>query len=383
MKGLNTTIFKTLSNSKRYSIQQGGTRSGKTYTIVYFLLVYAIKHPKTVISLVSESLPHLKRGVIRDVTAILDSEGWSHLFQHNKSEHTWVCSNGSMLECFSADDESKLRGSKRDILFINECNNVDHRAFDQLDVRTKYKTILDFNPTAKFFVHDKLMPKVPVTEYDFVVSTYKDNKHLTPEEVANIERRRDNKAWFDVYGEGKIGTLDGLVFSNWDIVAEFPQDAKLLGYGIDFGFVHSPSVIVEVRESEGELFVREHLYSTGISNEDMLVRAQRLDLNALAVADSADPKTIDYLFRKGWRGLRAATKGQDSILFGLNLLLDRKIHIMRESVNTIEEFRNYMWASDKDGNKMNRPVKDFDHAVDALRYLVMHPKKRAPAMGRL
>ena len=255
-----------------------------------------------------------------------------------------------------------------------------------LDVRTRQQTILDFNPVRRFWVHNDLLPSLQPNDYLFLRTTYLDNDHLTPQEKANIERRRNNLNWWKVYGEGEIGKAEGLIFNNWTICPQgelkiengelkmnrnsqlstlnFQLPGNLLGYGIDFGFTHSPTAIVQVWEQNGELYVHELLYRTGINNDELFAFVQKhIDLKALAVADSAEPKTIDYLYRKGWTGLKPAGKGSDSVEFGINLLLDRKINVTVESLNLIKELRQYMWDTNKDGHFIHRPVKDFDHAI--------------------
>lgn len=247
-------------------------------------------------------------------------------------------------------------------------------------------------------MHDKLLPQLTENDYQFVKSTYLDNPCLTSEEKANIERRRNSANWWKVYGEGEIGANEGLIFSNWSIVPASPpskggiQDESesstgiplsgglrgaLLGYGIDFGFSHSPTAIVQVNEHEGELYVRELFYKTGIHNDTLFAfAAKNLDLNARAIADCNEPKTIWYLYNKGWRGLKAAIKGPDSVTHGINLLQERKINVTADSLNLIKELREYMWDTNQDGNFIRQPVKEYDHAIDALRYIYSQPKKR-------
>jgi len=334
---------------------------------------------------------------MRDFKRIISLEGWDALVTENKTDHHFKI-GASLIEFFSADADAKLRGARRDVLFINECNNISYEAFQQLDVRTRRQTILDFNPVRRFWVHDNLLPTLHTDEHIYCKSTYVDNQYLSPQEKQNIERRRTNLNWWKVYGEGEIGMAEGVVFSNWGIAA--PLNPPIRGnsgvseeqplfslpygegrggavYGIDFGFTHSPTAIVQVWEQDGELYVHELLYRTGMQNDELFAFAQKhIDLDTLAVADSAEPKTIDYLYRKGWRGLKAASKGTDSVEFGINLLLDRKINVTAESVNLIKELRQYMWDTNKDGHFIRRPVKDFDHAIDALRYVYSYPKKK-------
>ncbi len=362
-------------SGRRYVIHQGGTGAGKTYSILQYLLNFANKYQGSVISVVSETLPHLKRGAIRDMKHIIDLENWGSVIIENKSENYFAILK-SVIEFFPADSASKLRGARRDILFINECNNVDYESFQQLDVRTRKRTILDFNPVRRFWVHDKLMPSLTEDKFVFLQSTFNDNPCLTAEEKDNIERRRSNSNWWKVYGEGEIGIAEGLVFSNWTIVDE-TMPGNLLGYGLDFGFTHSPTAIVQVNEFNGELYVKELLYKTHVQNDELFAFAShKMNLDARAIADSAEPKTVAYLYEKGWRGIKSAIKGRDSVDFGINLLLDRKINVTKDSLNLIKELRQYMWDTNHAGNFIRNPIKEYDHAIDALRYIVSYPKKR-------
>ncbi|HXB12687.1 MAG TPA: terminase large subunit [Bacteroidia bacterium] len=385
----NDKVYSANMAGRRYVIHQGGTGAGKTYSILQYLLNYANKYQGSVISVVSETLPHLKRGAIRDLKQIIDAETWGGIILENKSENFFTILK-SVIEFFPADSASKLRGARRDILFINECNNVDYESFQQLDVRTRKRTILDFNPVRRFWVHDKLMPSLTEDKFVFLQSTFNDNPCLTAEEKDNIERRRSNSNWWKVYGEGEIGIAEGLVFSQWTIYNEqstispnslpnsqYSLPGNLLGYGIDFGFTHSPTAIVQVNEFNGELYVRELLYKTHVQNDELFAFAStKLNLEARAIADSAEPRTVAHLYEKGWRGLKTAIKGRDSVEFGINLLLDRKINVTKDSLNLIKELRQYMWDTNLTGSFIRNPVKEYDHAIDALRYVVSYPKKR-------
>ncbi len=398
----NVPLLNANAEEKRYIVHQGGTGSGKTFSVLQYLLYFAMFHNDKVISVVAETFPHLKRGAMRDFKRALGDSVLAGAVTENKTDHVFTFKTGSMIEFFSADAEAKLRGARRDILFINECNNIDYEAFQQLDVRTRCRTLLDYNPVRRFWVHDHLLPSLHADGHLFIKSTYLDNDHLTAEEKRNIERRRANANWWKVYGEGEIGMAEGLVFSNWAILPTKNEELRtmnenspdtfnfslstfnsqqlpgqLLGYGIDFGFTHSPTAIVQVHEYEGELYVHELLYRTGMQNDELFAFAEKhIDLNALAVADSAEPKTIDYLYRKGWKGIKPADKGNDSVEFGINILLDRRINVTQESLNLIKEMRQYMWDTNKDGQFIRRPVKEYDHAIDALRYVYSYPKKK-------
>jgi phage terminase large subunit len=390
----NDKIYSANMAGKRYVIHQGGTGAGKTFSTLQYLVTYAAKYQGSIISVVAETMPHLRRGAMRDMRFIIENEGWDSVIRENKSSFYFKIDK-SIIEFFPADSAAKLRGARRDLLFINECNNVSYEAFQQLDVRTRKRTILDFNPVRRFWVHDKLITSLQESDYLFLKSSYLDNPCLTAEEIANIERRRSNANWWKVYGEGEVGVAEGVIFSNWSITPSRPSPKEegenfspsgeireglpgtLIGYGIDFGFTHSPTAIVQVNEFEGELYVKELLYKTGIHNDTLFAfAAKNLDMNAKAIADCNEPKTIWYLYNKGWRGIKPAIKGPDSVEHGINLLLERKINITADSLNLIKEMREYMWDTNHDGNFIRKPVKEYDHAIDALRYIYSHPKKR-------
>jgi len=378
---LNPKQFTVNVSGKRYIIHQGGTRSGKTYSILQFLLIYMLSHKRKRISIVGQSWPHLNKGVLSDIKQITEAEEWQHYFKENKTNHTLACTiSGSYIEFFSAAAPAKLRGPKRDILFINECNTVSWESFLQLDVRTSFFTFLDFNPASRFWVHNKLMPIVNETEHEFLRSTYKDNCFLSAAEIASIERQRCNAAWWRIYGEGETGNPEGRVFSNWKVASQHPPTGgagSVLGYGIDFGFTHSPTAVVQVNELEGELWVKEIFYSTATQNEELFNFLQgKIDFNAPAYGDPSSPQTIDFLYHKGWRGLRPAKGGKDSVEFGLNLLLERVINISSDSKHLILEMQEYEWDKNKEGEYIGRPKKANDHAIDAMRYVISSPKPK-------
>ncbi|NNM95002.1 MAG: PBSX family phage terminase large subunit, partial [Bacteroidia bacterium] len=361
------------SGDRRYIIHQGGTGSGKTYSILQYLLSFAIKSKGSVIFIVSESIPHLKRGALRDARRIIEEEHLEHVFIEHKSDFKLKVKK-STVEFFSADNGSKLRGARRDLLFINECNNVSYEAFQQLDVRTRYKTFLDFNPVRSFWVQQELIPSLKESDYMLIKSTYRDNPHLQQGEIKNIERRQRDANWWRVYGEGETGEAQGLVFNNWDICKAFPPECMaagcLLGYGIDFGYTNSPTAMVEVRQHNGCLYVKELLYQTHLQLDQIYNAALSagIQLGAPAIADCSEPRTINYLMSRGWSGIKPCIKGPDSIAFGLNMLLQRKIYVTADSLNLIKELRQYTYHE-----RTRIPVKEHDHAIDALRYLVSYP----------
>ena len=366
---------------KRIRIVQGGTSSSKTFSIIPLLITYAIQNPRSEISIVAESIPHLKRGAIKDFINIMVATGNYKDSNFNKSDLKYKFSNGSFIEFFSADQPDKLRGARRDILFINECNNVNFEAYQQLAIRTKKFIYLDYNPTSEFWVHTELIND---PDSDFVILTYKDNEALDSAIVKEIEKAREKAKtsqywlnWWRVYGLGQVGSLEGVIFSNWKQIDKVPKDAQLLGYGLDFGFTNDPTALVAVYRYNGKLLFDELIYRTGMLNKDIVKEMIRLgiDRNLTIWADSAEPKTIEELRQSGFN-IKPVSKGADSVNFGISILHEFEMLVTQNSVNAIKELRNYTWDKDKTGAKLNKPIDAYNHLLDALRYFAMMELKK-------
>ena len=364
-----TAQSKIAKLKKRLRIVQGGTSSSKTFTILPFLIQYALQTPNAEISIVSESIPHLKRGALKDFLKIMDWTGNLNHNNFNKSNLTYKFTNGSYIEFFSADQPDKLRGARRDILFINECNNVSFESYQQLAIRTKKFIYLDYNPTNEFWVHTELLN----TEIaDFVILTYKDNEALDKAIVKEIERAKEKaktssywENWWNVYGLGQIGSLDGVIFSNWKTIDTIPDDARLLGYGIDFGYTNDPTAIVEIYKWNEHRIVNEICYNKGLSNSQI---AKYINTKLPCYCDSAEPKSIAELRMYGVNA-HAVTKGSDSINFGIQIMQEESYLVTSKSLNLINELRKYAWDKDKKtGAKLNKPINDYNHGIDSWRY---------------
>ena len=354
---------------KRIRIVQGGTSSSKTFTILPLLIQYAIQTPNSEISVVAESIPHLKRGALKDFIKIME---WTNNFNannFNKSNLTYKFSNGSYIEFFSADQPDKLRGARRDVLFINECNNVSFESYQQLAIRTKKFIYLDYNPTNEFWVHTELIND---NNSDFIILTYKDNEALDPAIVKEIEKAKVKaetssywENWWKVYGLGQIGTLEGVIFNNWQTIDVLPKDARLLGYGVDFGYSNDPTAIVEVYKWNDKRIVNEICYQKELSNSQI---AKLITTKNIAYCDSAEPKSIAELVSYGVNAT-AVRKGTDSINFGIQVMQEQDYLITKQSTNLINELRKYAWDKDKKtGATLNKPIDMFNHAIDAFRY---------------
>ena len=362
--GRNITAF---NNGKRYIINQGGTSSSKTYSILQLLILIALKKNNLMISIVSESLPHLKRGAMRDFQNILTSMNLYNDAMHNKSNNEFTIGN-SKIEFFSADSSSKLRGARRDILYINEANNIDKNSFDELSIRTKQTTFLDYNPVSEFWVHQHLLNNASI-DIEFIKSTFRDNDFLDDNIVKDIERRKETDyEWYKVYGLGEIGNLEGVIFNNYNIVKELPDSPKRI-LGCDFGFTNDATAIVDIRYSDGEIYIDELLYQTDLTNNQIAkFITSDIDLKSVTmICDSAEPKSIAELQMFGVRCI-PADKGPDSIRNGIDLMKQYKINITERSINLIKEIRNYRWKVDKTGKSLNVPIDIWNHCIDASRY---------------
>ncbi len=378
-----TAINKILKLKKRVKIIQGGTSAGKTFGILPILIDKATRTPRLEISIVAESIPHLRRGALKDFLNIMK---WTNRFfdsRYNKSLLRYEFANGSYIEFFSADDSSKLRGARRDILYINECNNVAFNSYNELSIRTKSDIYLDFNPANEFWVHTELKDEV---DSDFLILTYKDNEALDHRIVKEIEKNKAKSKtsaywenWWRVYGEGLVGMLEGVVFSNWKVIDKIPEDARLLGYGVDFGYSVDPSTIIEVYNLDGKRILNEICYETGLVNTEI---AKRMKSEVIAYADSSEPKSIEEIRRTGQK-IKGVTKGADSINFGIQIMQSQSYLVTSKSANLIKELRSYCWDKDrKTGAQIGKPVDYMNHAVDAVRYHEMESLGRGANFGK-
>ena len=365
---ITSAIRKINALKKRIKIIQGGTSAGKTYGILPVLITKAATYSRTEISVVAESIPHLRRGALKDFLKIMKETGRYFDERFNKSLLRYEFANGSFIEFFSADDSSKLRGARRDILYINECNNITFESYNELAIRTKKEVYLDFNPANEFWVHTELKDE---QDSDFLILTYKDNEALDNSIVTQIEKNRDKAEtssywsnWWRVYGLGEIGMLEGVIFSNWKQIDKLPNEAKLIGIGLDFGYTNDPTAIVEVYNYNGTRILNELSYKTGMLNSDI---AKVLPDYIPIYADSSEPKSIDEIRRYG-KTIKGVTKGKDSINYGIDIIQQQEYLVTSNSVNLIKELRAYCWDVDKHGTRLNKPIDNNNHAIDAFRY---------------
>jgi len=349
---------------------QGGTSASKTISVLLYLIDRAQSDDptkRTLTSIVSESIPHLKRGAMRDFKNImLDHHYWDDT-AWNATDSIYTFETGSQIEFFSADQPDKLRGARRDRLFINECNNVPFDAFEQLEVRTKEFVFLDWNPTNEFWFYTEVLNKRDDIEH--IILTYKDNDALDPEIVKSIESRRNRPGWWKVYGEGQLGEVEGRIYTGWQEIDAIPHEARLERYGLDFGYHPDPCAIVAVYYYNGGYILDEVAYQLEMSNREIANTLKNLP-RALVIADSAEPKSIAEIQMYGIN-IQATVKGQDSVRHTIHAVRDLQISVTKRSANLIKEYRNYLWAVNKDGKLMpGVPEDGNDHLLDATRYAI-------------
>ena len=372
----------------RYISSCGGTRSGKTYSILQLLIQLSMMDstPK-ITSVVSETLPHLKRGAIRDFKQIMgrafDENCW------NQTELTYKFKSGSIIEFFSADNPAKVHGPARDRLFINECQNISYEVARQLFVRTRGMIIIDYNPTHSFWANEIIELR---DNCQRVHSTYLDNDYLTPEQVAEIESNRSDQNWWTVYGEGKVGSLEGVIYE-FDVVDHMPPrdldkpenqktdeekyaDSLKEVWGMDFGFTNDPTAIVRILadQKRKEFWIEQKCYRTNMMNDDIANHLEKvgLDRRTEIYADCAEPKSIAEIGRGSRFNVKSCDKGapvkSEKMRFQIQWVQGWKMHVTKESLDLIDELRHYVWDKDKTGKQLNEPIDSYNHLLDAMRY---------------
>lgn len=364
--GITSTVKKIQKLNQRIRAVQGGTAAGKTAGIVGELIHRAQKDARpTITSVVSESFPHLKKGAIRDFLWILESTNRFNPARWNKTDYIYTFETGSKIEFFSVDQAGKVRGPRRDRLFVNEANNIPFETFEQLEVRTREFVFLDWNPVSEFWFETELNGKR--TDVEHIILTYRDNEALDDSIVASIEARRHRPGWWRVYGEGLVGEVEGRIYTDWNTIDEIPHEARLERYGLDFGYHPDPAALVAVYWYNGGYIADEAAYQLELSNRDIASTLKNLP-NALTIADAAEPKSIAEIKLYGVN-IVGSEKGPESKRYGIKTLQNQRISVTRRSVNLLKEYRNYLWKVDKAGNVLPGYAEEGnDHCLDALRY---------------
>ncbi|TZF84525.1 terminase [Pedobacter sp. BS3] len=379
---------------KKILINQGGTWSAKTYSILQVLFTLAIQEPNQVITIVGQDIPNLKSGAIRDSKNIIRDSSLLQKFIkpisngnfYNESEKLITFWNGSIIEFKSYTNEQDAKSGKRDYLFVNESNGISYPIYKQLALRTGKRIFLDYNPTVEFWVHDELLG---LPEVQLIISDHRHNRFIPEEKHQEIENLRyEDYELFKVYGRGITGKLQGLIFRNYNIVDSIPDYASFIATGLDFGYTNDPTGCIDVYMANGQLWVDEKIYETGMTNLDIANRFTSFgwDKKREIIADSAEPKSIDEIKNLGGWKVVPAEKGPDSVKNSIDILKRYVINITRRSANTKKEFQSYIWKVDKaTGKSLNIPVDFKNHIIDPLRYVALNklsnnaakPTKRA------
>lgn len=389
-----TPVFtRNYASEKKIKVNRGGTRSSKTRSIAQISVLWLFtgqisrtrKIKKGVWSTVRKYAATLDATVIRDFEEELQKQDLYGLLKHNKTKRTYEY-DGRMVEFFGADDEKKLRGARRDILYCNEANELQFKKqFFQLLIRTEQDIFIDFNPDDEnVWINTELEQKraVEMGDVDVIVSTYKDNTFLPASLIKEIEylEKNDPEFW-KIYGLGQYGKVFGVIFENYTIVKEIPEGAKFIANGGDFGFTNDPTAVLEVYEQNGELWLNELIYQRGLTNPDISKRLAELKVDKKqTVFDSAEPKSIEELSRLGVR-IESAIKGADSVRNSIDILKRYKLNITSRSTNLLNEIKTYKWLADKNGNTINEPIDYNNHLIDALRYVALN-KLRKNSSGK-
>ena len=361
---IKTTAYdKLLGLHKRIRGISGGTGASKTISILLWLIDYSQTHKHKLLSTVSETMPHLKRGALRDFKNIMMEHDYWDISHWNETDKIYTFNTKTQMEFFSADKPDKVRGHRRDILFVNEANNISYNTYDQLEIRTTDVVWLDWNPVQEFWFYTEVLSKQDV---NFITLTYKDNEALNPKIVEAIESRKGNKNWWRVYGLGLLGEAEGRIYTGWQQIQKIPFNAKLVRYGLDFGYSNDPTAILAIYEYDGGYILDEIAYQKGLSNKQIADIFLNID-RALVIADSAEPKSIDEIKSHGI-AIIPSRKGKDSVKNGIQFIQDLRISVTTRSVNLLKEYRNYLWMTDKDGHSINEPMDYLNHLMDALRY---------------
>ena len=380
-----TALRKIRQMKSRVKVIQGGTSASKTFSILAILIDRAIKTPNLEISVVAESIPHLRRGANKDFLKIMKETGRYIPTHYNKTLLRYEFSNGSYMEFFSVDDETKLRGARRNVLYLNEANNINYDAYMQLEIRTDGEIYLDFNPTSNFWAHTEVLTK---DNSQHLILTYKDNEALSQDIIDSLELNRQRAAtstywenWCRVYLDGEVGQIEGTIFSDYLVIDRIPDDARILCYGLDFGFSEDPVALVAIYKYDNNLIIDEVIYRKGVLNSELSNLMKQNQVTGEIFADSAEPKSIAELKRYGHQ-VKPVEKGRDSVKFGIQLIQEYKLLVTKQSTNILEELSKYMWKRNRDGGYDPEPIDMYNHAMDAMRYgIMMKLGKRKEGIG--
>lgn len=390
-----TATKKIFKLRKRIRAVSGGTASSKTISILVWLIDYCQTNYHKIADVVSESYPHLEMGAMEDFKRIMKAQGYWDENRWHDTKHIYTFETGTKLHFFSVDTYGKAHGPRRDVLFINECNNLAWNIVDQLITRTREIVWLDWNPSTEFWFYTEMLPYRDDIDFigdggNFDPLTYKDNEALKfePDQVTikEIEAHKHNKSWWRVYGLGLLGDVEGKIYTGWRKLGSIPDGAKFMRYWVDFGYSNDPASIGAIYKWNSAFILDELAYQRRMSNEQVstVILNHEYHQSGLAVCDSSEPKSIDELIEYGVKAV-PALKGPDSVNYGIGTVQDQKIYITKRSVHTIKEYRAYKWKTDKNGKQLDTPEDGFDHSMDGIRYAIssiIKPEKKSTTVTR-
>lgn len=364
-----TATEKIFALDKRIRAVAGGTSASKTISILVWLIKYSQVKYNKLIDVVAESYPHLEAGAMADFQNIMITQGYWKRSRWNDTKHQYTFETGTRIR-FRSLELSSAHGPRRDVLFINEANNIPLTVFDQLEPRTREIVWMDWNPSVEFWFYTDVLEQRKA-DTDFITLTYKDNEALLYEPgqqtIRSIESRRGNKNWWLVYGEGKLGEVEGRVYTGWQIINEIPHEARLVRYCVDFGWFPDPLAVIAIYYYNGGYIFDEILFGNYIPNSQAAETILNQEQKAITIADCAEPKSIDEMKHKGVN-IIACRKGPDRKMQVIHYIQDQRISVTARSTNIIREYRGYLLQTDKDGKLLNIPQEFDDHAMDAINY---------------
>ena len=373
---------KLLNLKKRLRAVCGGTSASKTISILFIIIDYCQSNRNKRVDVMSESYPHLEDGAIKDFKEIMIDRGYWRDDRWNSTGHFYTFETGTVLKFKSVDKLGKAHGPRRDGLFLNECNNIDFSIFEQLEVRTKEFVWLDWNPTNEFWYYTEIKDK---RDHDFITLTYLDCIEVLDQKIIDsIEARKNRKGWWQVYGLGQLGEVEGKIYRDWDIIDEIPHTAKLLRYGLDFGYTNDPTAIIAVYEYRGGYILDEVVCRKGVRANVIAELIINQENDALVVADSVDPDQIEEIKKHGISIVpvsKTKSGSKNFVAWSIELVQEQRISMTSRSVNLIHAYRNYLWEVDRDGHILNVPCHDFSDPMDALRYAFVSLLKKPLVVG--
>lgn len=358
-----TATEKLFALKKKIRDVRGSTGAGKTIGITIWDIDYAQSHKNAIIDIVSESYPHMDQGIMRDFKNIMKDRNYWNDNRWNETQHFYKFETGSEIHFQSYDKLGKAHGPRRDVLHLNEANYLPWVVVDQLITRTRKVVWAEYNPSSEFWMNEQIYGKRK--DVESIKLTWMDNECLSQSEKDEIEAHRSNKNWYRVYGEGEWGEIEGRIFTGWQIIDEVPHQARLERHGLDFGFSQDPAVIVDIYYYNGGIILDQVLYQRGLHNRDLANALKNLK-SALTIADSAEPKSIAEIQQYGI-SIIPCEKGKDSKKFGIQTMQAQQISVTKRSVELIKEYRNYLWATDKEG-RLTGETDGADDCLDAARY---------------